>query len=329
MIRWKQDWADLEDLQTLQIERMPLQKTELYMLPGYYGMIYTPTIDTWIYSENYTDGKVVSKMPRNIFQDGFGYEVKEQIKKSIKAYYENQIDREKLRNSFLETCMFMRQCRNEMGQTTGVDQADNMQIVGQVYEMYAKENQRAARRTNYAKGCAMNGKYTVKDSEKQKDWCYYNAVYYYICEDVCVVIHEATQIISEKWEIPSPDIEAIEKTSKIDLRGGQGFNGSWNSLYPNQISRVYMRDETRMPPEEFKFFYKEYNPVTGKGILTVWAGEKSLSMDVPFNSFMDNPRGQIYDAGELVQFKRTDTEDCRRYNQYLGNFSIFSRRYDC
>lgn len=346
MIRWKKDWVNRDDgmepqlfcpmdvyekLQSYQLQMQFSVDSKIQEIPeqlsGYDGLIYTPAPDRWIYSENYTDGKVLSRMPENIFQDGFGYEVKGQIKQFIKAYYEQQTTAKELRESFLQTCILMRQYRNEVGQTTGQSIADNMQIVGQVYEMYAKENQRAARRANYAKGCAINGKFAIKDKRKQKDWCYYYALYYYICEDVGVIIQEAMQVITEKWEIPLPDIEAIEQLSKIDLRGGRGFNCSWNSLYPNQISRVYMRDEMRMPPEKFQFFYKEFNPGTGKGILVIGFDDKIRLVDVPFNSFLGNPRGQIYNAGELVKLSGEDTEEYALYNQCLENFSIFTRRY--
>lgn len=343
MIRWKKDWGNREEgketqlftptelKKGLQAYRLQLKfvrdfsTEENKALSAKKGFIYTPAPERWIYSENYTDGKKVSRMPGNIFQDGFGYEIREQIKKSVCAYYEKRETSGELESGFIQTCMLMRQIRTEMGQTTGMCAEDNLQIAGQVYEMYAKENQRMARRANYAKGCAVNGKW----KGKEKNWCYYDAVYYYICEETGTIIYEATSRIARNWEIPMPDIEAVEKTSKIDLRKGNGFNRSWNALYPNQISRVYMRDESRMPPPDFKLFYKEYNPYTRKGIL-IAGGEGSIKKaDVPFIYFLGNPREQIYNASDLLRFLPEETADFAAYNEYLENFSIFSRSYIC
>lgn len=347
MIRWKKNWENREEgkepmsfcpqdlCRKLDQYRIQMQISALYKekhlkvgeIPGYEGLVYTPAPARWIYSENYTDGRVTASMPENVFQDGFGYEVKSRIKEQVRAYYQGQATGMDLREGFIQTCTRMRQYRNEIGQTDGQNPEHNLQIVSQVYEMYAKENQRAARKANYAKGCAINGKFKTKDKRKQKDWCYYYSMYYYVCEEAGAVFLDTAQFVSEKWEISVPDIEEIEKLSKIDLRGGLGFNRSWNALYPNQISRVYMRDELGKPPENFQFFYKEYNPATEKGILVAGAGNNLKMADVPFNSFLENPREQIYNAGELIQFQSRDTDEWENYNRFLSEFSIFTRSY--
>lgn len=344
MIRWKKDWEDCEEGKEPKFFCPPgiSEKLRMYQIqmqfsrfsgigrtdeiPGYEGLVYTPQPERWIYSENYTDGKCVSGMPENIFSDGFGCEIRERIKENVSSHYSEKLTGKQLLEQITDTCMLMRKIRNDMGQTSGLSVEDNIQILSQIYEMYEKENQRAAGRANYAKGCAVNGKF--KGKAKGYEWCYYDTAYYYICEETGEIIYEAVSRMAEKWEISVEEIETAEKISKIDLQKGRGFNQSWNLLYPSQISRVYMKDEKKRPPEKFSFFYKEYNPETGKGILLV-EGDKVLKRtDVPYDCFLGNPWEQIYNAADLVTFNGSETGLSRDYNEYLNNFSIFSRRYD-
>ena len=50
-------------------------------------------------------------------------------------------------------------CIRDRHQTSGTNEADNTQIVSEMYEIFAKENARAASQANYQEGKALNEKY--------------------------------------------------------------------------------------------------------------------------------------------------------------------------
>ena len=50
----------------------------------------------------------------------------------------------------------MRTYRTSQHQTSGTNEADNTQIVSEMYEVFAKENARAASQANYQEGKSLN-----------------------------------------------------------------------------------------------------------------------------------------------------------------------------
>ena len=79
--------------------------------------------------------------------------------------------REDLDSYFEKCCTSMRTYRTGQHQTSGTNEADNTQIVSEMYEVFAKENARAAGQANYQEGKALNEKYY---SDGHSDWTYYN-----------------------------------------------------------------------------------------------------------------------------------------------------------
>ena len=116
---------------------------------------------------------------------------------------------------------------------SGTNEADNTQIVSEMYEFFAKENARAAGQANYQEGKALNEKYY---SDGHSDWTYYNSDYYYQCNDTNAALRESARKMTEKW----------------------------NSDFRNQVVRSSLAKESMIPPENFKMFFQENN----KGKLT-------------------------------------------------------------
>ena len=79
------------------------------------------------------------------------------------------------------------------GISSGDAEIDNKQIVSQIYEIFAKENTRAARRANYDEGAAINADYGYRNY----DWVYYNADYYYQCA-------ETKEKLGGQWQTTLP-----------------------------------------------------------------------------------------------------------------------------
>ena len=279
-------------------------------------------------SENYNDILKVTKMPKSIFGDAFGYQMQKDIADCMRQYYAGKISDDDVKNFFKECCSSMRVYHSQLRHTTGMNEEDNMQIVSEIYEMFAKENQRAARNANYEEGLEINRQYGA--DKRQDDWCYYSADYYYQCESTHDFLRGAAADMAAEWELPAIDTDEIERNSKYTLDGGFDFNSGWNFTYRNQVGRSSMADESSVPPKDFKFFYKEgMYPDTSidKGLLRVWIGNKEYTRKVPFEISRTGLKGQIFNAGDLLKNALSNAESYREYGKFLSNFSIFTRWY--
>ena len=104
-------------------------------------------------SENYNDIRKVTEMPKSIFGGyAFGYQMQKDIADYMRQYYAGEVSDDDVKNFFHECCASMRAYHSQMRHTTGMNEEDNTQIVSEIYEMFAKENQRAARNANYEEG---------------------------------------------------------------------------------------------------------------------------------------------------------------------------------
>lgn len=279
-------------------------------------------------SENYNDIRKVTEMPKSIFVDTFGYQMQKDIADCISQYYAGKISDDDVKNFFNECCSSMRVYHSQMRHTTGTNEEDNTQIVSEIYEMFAKENQRAARNANYEEGLEINKHYGA--DKRQDDWCYYNANYYYQCEEMHDLLRGAAADMAEEWELPPIDTDEIERNSQFTLDGGFDFNSGWNFAYRNQVARGSMADESSVPPKDFKFFYKESmypDPSIDKGFIRVWVGNKEFTRKVPFELSRTGLEGQIFNAGALLKDDFSKSESYREYSRFLSNFSIFTRWY--
>ena len=279
-------------------------------------------------SETYQDIRKVTEMPKSVFGDAYGYQMQKDIADCMRQYYAGKVSDEEVKSFFRECCSSMRVYHSQMRHTTGMDEEDNTQIVSEIYEMFAKENQRAARNANHEEGLEINRQYG--SDKRQDDWCYYNAEYYYQCENTHDLLRGAAADMATEWELPAIDTDEIEKNSKFTLDGGFDFNSGWNFIYRNQAGRGSMADETYVPPRDFKFFYKEGmypNPSIDKGLLRVWMGGKEYNRVVPFEISRTGLKGQIFNAGDLLKNDFSKLEGYHEYSKFLSNFSIFTRWY--
>lgn len=279
---------------------------------------------TDILCENYPNYQIRTCMPISVFGDKFGYDMQKDIANCMTGLYSGKINQDDVDKFFKECCDEMRLYRTQQRQTTGSDTKDNNQIVSQIYEIFAKENQRAARNANYNEGLAYNEKY----GERNDDWVYYNSDFHYMCEDRKSAIQMAAKSVTEEWGLPEINTQEIEANSKHTLDGGFDFNSGWNFSYRNQVGRGSMEDETVIPPRDFRFFYKEHLASGYEGLLDININGKQHSVRVPF-AISDNGglKGQIFDLSELSDGLFADKNEYREYQSLLKNFTIFTRWY--
>ncbi|MDE7131294.1 MAG: hypothetical protein K2O65_05800 [Lachnospiraceae bacterium] len=279
--------------------------------------------------ENYSDFRVIKGMPKSVFGDQFGYDMQKDIGKCMSDYYAGRISRDEVQVFFQRCCNDMRSYRTKQRQTTGTDIADNQKIAGQVYEVFAKENQRAACRANYAEGEALNGTY----GGMQNDWAYYNADYYYMCVDGNQMLCGLLDEIVDKWELPPIDPDELEANSGFILDGGFDFNSGWNFHFRNQAGRASMADESVEPPKDFKFFFKgNYEADKGysgdTGYVSVALDGMKYSRSISFQVAKDGgTKGEIYSLSELLYGDGRVPGSGKDYSRFLSNVTVFTSWY--
>lgn len=271
----------------------------------------------------YTNYQITTNMPENVFSDSFGYAMQHDIADRMEDYYAGKMSDDELKQYFNDCCSDMRIYRAQQHQTSGNADDDNMQIVSQIYEIFAKENARAAGNANYNEGAQANASYG--SNYRNDDWVYYNADYHYQCGEVKDFLGAAANEVAKKWGVGAVDTQEIEKNSKFTIDGGFDFNSVWNFTYRNQVGRASIADEGVEPPRDFKFFYKEH--VDNKAKMEMWMGGQKRSIDVPFYITRDSLKGQLYNADELMKDFYGKADCAREYFGFMGQLSIFTRWY--
>lgn len=266
----------------------------------------------------YTDNRVITGMPKSIFADRFGYDMQKSISGCMADFYAGKIDQSGVADFFEKCCLSMRIYRTQQRQTSGTNAEDNREIVSRMYEIFAKENQRAARSANYKEGEALNRSY----GGRTDDWVYYNSDYYYQCENTREFLGKTAQAMADKWELSEIDTTEIEKKSDYTLDGGFDFNSGWNFTYRNQVGRGSIEDESLQPPANFKFFYKE--ATVEKGQLELSLNGRKYRTEVPFSISRDGGlRGQIHSVNALLDGALLGETGM----DFLKHVAIFTRWY--
>lgn len=245
-------------------------------------------------SENYNDIMKVKGMPGSIFGDKFGHEMQKEIAGYMETYYAGEAGKEDIEKYFYECCTSMRVYLSQTRRTTGNDEKDNTQIISQIYEMFAKENQRKANYANHQEGLKVNDEYGANNQAANS--CYYNSDYYYQWEEMRGLLKDMTQKMSEKWSVPTIDTEDVEKKSKLTLDGNFDFNSGWNYHFRLQHSCGRIEDESFVPPEKFEMYYRVNSNNSGLGLLTIWAEGIKKEIDVPF-----------FNVSDLIEFSKNQT----------------------
>lgn len=271
----------------------------------------------------YPNYKARASMPKSVFGDQFGYDMQKQIWNCMSDFYSGKKSQCEVQEFFEECCKSMRIYRTQQCQTNGKNIDDNTQIVSQIYEMFAKDNERVLVNITYDEGLAFNNKY----GGKSDDCVYYNSDYYYKCEDTKQMLRKFAQKIAEDWNLPDIDTQAIENNSKYTLDGAFDYNSGWNWQYRNQVGRASLETENFEPPRDFKLFYKEEIDFL-TGVLDMKLNNQEYHMKVPFSiSHYGDMKGQIYDLNELLGEDVKKNSGNNDYQDFLKNIVIFRRSY--
>ena len=289
-------------------------------------------------------GALASNNVNNIVNDAGKYdEYKEKVKDLTEEIQTRKDTFEKMAEPLVYVCDCYQKFnvvtgmpKSNFGDSFGYDmqkdisnEADNTQIVSEMYEVFAKENARAASQANYQEGKALNEKYY---SDSHSDWTYYNSDYYYQCNETNAALRESVKQMIEKWDLDEIDCDKIEANSSLTLDGGFDFNSTWNFEFRNQAGRSSLAKESAIPPENFKMFFKEQ--VTSftednkfNGNLKITIGENNYDLKVPFQTLRTGSEGEICNVWDLMEDYYPKSEDTSKVKNFLGNMSVFTRWY--
>lgn len=278
----------------------------------------------------HSENSVIKGMPKSTFGDRFGWDMQRDIYNCMAKFYEGEIGEDELEDYFRLCCASMRIYRIQQRQTSGKNEEDNKKILDEIYDVFAKQNMRAARNANYKEGEKVNSSY----GGSSDNWTYYNADYYYKCEETRGELAAIAEKVAAKWNISSFDAKEVERNTGNTADGGLDFNSGWNFTFRNQSGISSLAKESVVPPKGFKMFFKESVPyaVKGEGIDSIGALELSTEKndykcDVVFELLYMGLGRQMYTADELMKEYLSKEDDCAEFVEFLNNFSVFTRGY--
>ncbi len=283
------------------------------------------------FSGNYSDIINIIGMPRSIFSDNNGHQVRKQIVGQMHDYFSGAIPMDKLQEKVKDICKDMRVYQAQSRHTTGCDKEDNLQILEELYELFQKENVSNAAAACFEKGEALalqNG------GNRRTNWVYYDSDYYYESEEVREELRRVFSEIAREWETDVPDFTKLEENTRYSLNGNMDFNSVWNWKAMNRYNCLLSGNQEE-PPKEFSFFYQEtkysdhekLNPMEKqKGVMWIKYGDRTWEFDVPFND--SAVYGDIKNKfnGKELFLSYLDGGEPELLN-YLKKFDVFTRAY--
>ncbi len=107
---------------------------------------FTPGMDSlkkmteqgWSVCDCYTNYQITTPMPKHLFGDSFGCDMKKDIGNHMRDYYAGQISDDELNRYFNDCCVEMRKFQAQQHRSSGNVDEDNRKIISEVYEVFAK-----------------------------------------------------------------------------------------------------------------------------------------------------------------------------------------------
>ena len=131
----KATWEDKEKVKQIDLTKLsPVSSLDSFETKNLTDMLY----------ELYPNYYAKQPMPKSLFGNRFGYDMQKEIGQYMRDFYTGNISQSDLADFFEECCQSMRKYAAGKRWTSGDDGVDQQKIVGEIYEIFAKENARAA-----------------------------------------------------------------------------------------------------------------------------------------------------------------------------------------
>lgn len=170
----------------------------------------------------------------------------------MRDYYAGKLDRDEVKEIFKEYCYH---AIGRPSDTNSVyQQRKAEQALSELYEYFSRANTRAANNLNTNEAGEL-----LKDSQTSaSDYVYYNADYYWQCEEMQELFRETADELADEYGAEHIDYAAVERNTKFTLDGGITYNGVWNATaaqnhHEGNQSSAKITDEDAVPPKGFLY----------------------------------------------------------------------------
>jgi len=222
-----------------------------------------------------------------------GVKLSQELGDAFSDYYRGNIDQQTLENKMTAIVEDMRSAYV----SRGFDEAEFMpQLLEDVYNSARQLSIRGAFEGSWYKGAALAAEQNGH-TDHTRDWIYYDADFYYSSEAMKVSLQDFTIQLGEKYGVSPDQLELPTDYPEGDVRASlyTSYNTYITHKARNGSAVGNMLDETMVPPEGFKFFYKggksllmdKLEPPQDEpeaafdGVLQVWYGDWSFTGRVP------------------------------------------------
>ena len=195
----------------------------------------------------------------------------------MEDYYSGKLSRDEVKDIFKEyfyhymgTSLAARQESGAEGVQPGncyLKQFATSRLAG-LYEYFSRANTRNACAQNRKEGNAL----MESNGMSQNGICYYNADWYYACEEMQELFRQTADELADEYGIERVDFQYVEKNTRFTLDGGITYNGVWDAFKQQTswegsawVQRQFL-DENMAPPRGFVYFSTR-NSWDGKGDL--------------------------------------------------------------
>lgn len=142
--------------------------------------------------ENYTHKKTIQKQWHS-FGNEYGYKRLTQISQAIWEYCYGEMTDEQIQQALIDECKKMRMYQMQIGNTSGVNEKDNSQIIGDVYEYFQKYNVRYMVNKCFEDGVDIAN---ANGGSENNNWVYYDSKYYDKSEHLRSLLREAANEVA-------------------------------------------------------------------------------------------------------------------------------------
>lgn len=239
----------------------------------------------------------------------------------MKDYYAGKLGRDEVKEIFKEYCYY---AVGKPSDTNNVyQQRKAEQALAELYEYFSRANTRAADNLNTNEAGEL-----LKNSQiSGSGFIYYNADYYWQCEEMQEIFREAADELADEYGAEHVDYEYVECNTKFTLDGGITYNGVWNAAavqnhHEGNRSTVRITDDNAVPPKGFLYCrifdngnLEELCKKLMQGIKEL--GEKKYPKALTILSGAVNNNSPFENEGEFLKYFIINSNNKKNYIEIL------------
>lgn len=179
----------------------------------------------------------------------------------MKDYYDGKLNRDEVKDIFKEyfyhymgTSLAARKEDSAAGVQPGncyMKQFATSRLAG-LYEYFSRANTRLAHDQNQKEGKALMESHGIRWSGT-----YYNADWYYACEEMQELFRETADELADEYGVDRVDFKYVEENTRFTLDGGITYNGVWDAVkwqadLKGPVQGGFL-DKNMVPPKGFVY----------------------------------------------------------------------------